>query len=95
MHCTIYACAFITFLPFIMVGWAAAVSAVVLWLSHFWLDTYGPVAWWARRFRHVQMPLEEWVKTPAGFTIFVTVDQIFHAAFLWVPVGLVLWCPRP
>ena len=84
--------------------WRGVAIGGILWGSHFILDSYIPVALWVKYVRRPKiweinvrdqvaskhyLSIEEWIKTPAGFVIFVTVDQIFHILCL-LPVAFLM-----
>lgn len=74
-------------------------AAVVAWLfaSHFVIDSYKPLF----RFRQVMRDpfakdletFKERFQTPAGFVVYVTLDQVFHLLCM-VPVALAV-CALP
>ena len=97
-HCSVYAAGMCVAICPILGGWPLAVSAVVLWASHFVEDTYYTVYLWMRHVRRVPVVRErgvegfrEYVQTPLGLVLMIVVDQIVHLAFLWVPATFALW----
>lgn len=71
MHCAIYTACFC---------WLGFWPCVYIFATHFAIDTYLPL-YWFRKLRGDYKSLEEFkesFKTPAGFMVNATMDQIFH-----------------
>ena len=99
-HCLVYSLFFMPVLfllgasPLVML-----VSFSILFLSHFFIDTYIPVFLWAKYLRKInlkskvfsekQMFLEVF-EDPLCLVLFISIDQICHLAFLWPIVFLLL-----
>ena len=95
VHCTVYT--FGMFLPLMLMGLGPLflfISLGVLWLSHFFIDTYVPVFLWAKYVRKMPGLSKETAKEifsqPLNLILAIVVDQLFHLTFLWVPVILAL-----
>lgn len=96
LHCAIYTAGFLPLMWLLdFEAWKFAAGAAVLFLSHFFEDTYIPVYLWAKHVRRIPEIRErgieafiEQFKTPLGLVLFITVDQIIHLMFLWVLVWL-------
>lgn len=91
-HCLIYS---LGFLPvFWLLDLSAAFSAVlfsILWVSHFIEDTYWPVFLWAKYIRRPpSLDTVEFVKTPLGLILVITMDQIIHLAFVLLCAALIV-----
>ena len=91
-HCIDYALAFIILLTICSFSSIAVwASALVLFVSHFIIDTYIPTYWWVKYTRK-PLPVEqftiekfkEYAATPIGAIITITVDQIFHLVFVLI-----------
>lgn len=71
IHCLIYTLCFY---------WLGFLPCLYIFLTHFVIDTYLPL-YWFRKLRGDYSNIEEFresFKTPAGFMVNVTFDQIFH-----------------
>ena len=70
-----------------------------LFFTHFIIDSYKPVAWWAKNVRHdpafdqhpddYETAMKAMMSTPVGAILCITMDQILHLACL-VPVAIIL-----
>lgn len=103
-HCYLYTLPFIPLFLALGMGFVGtAFCAVVLFVSHFYEDTYVPVYLWAK---HIRVPPDmgpglpdemnkeafvKFIETPLGKILMIAVDQIIHLTFLWVPVLVLLW----
>jgi len=98
-HCLIYTvlcCAIIY--PFRGDWLILAVSAVLLFFSHFLEDTYIPVFIWARLIRKPgpMDNLDDFVtfaETSLGKILLIVIDQLVHLVFL-LPVAVMIVCPH-
>lgn len=102
-HCTIYTLFFVPVLAMLTTTFVSFLACIViLWGSHYVIDTYVPVLLWARYLRKIarlQKADEEeelgeafvslW-KEPVYPILFIAVDQIFHLMFLWPVVLFIL-----
>ena len=66
----------------------------LLFVSHFIEDTYIPVYLWMKYIRKVPLvkrreDFAEYVKTPLGCVLAITIDQIIHIIFL-IPIAYIL-----
>lgn len=100
-HCAIYT---IFFLPPMLLlglsGWWLVFALSNLYISHFIIDTYLPVYFWAKYFRKMEIfndstltPNEQFMKAwsqPIAPILFITVDQILHLLFLWPVIAIIL-----
>jgi hypothetical protein len=99
IHCAVYT---FFFLPALVcmgfTGWWLLLGIANLFISHFIIDTYLPVYFWAKYLRRMkvfntrkstpeQQFLKAW-KQPIAPILFITVDQILHLLFLW-PIVLI------
>jgi len=78
MHCAIYTSCFC---------WLGWLPCVYIFVTHFIIDSYMPL-YYFRKLRGDYTNLEEFkesFKTPAGFMVNVTMDQIFHL-LTFVPI---------
>lgn len=87
-HCLVYTVGFIPLMWLLKFdGLTMGVSAAILFLSHFFEDTYIPVFLWAKYIRRIpDLNREKFISMfgqPLGFTLFIAVDQIIHLLFLW------------
>lgn len=64
-------------------------------------DMYLPVYWWMRYVRKVSVVRErgiedfkEYVKTPLGAILMITVDQIVHLQFVWLVAWYAIYTSR-
>lgn len=97
VHCLKYAVGFVPVLFLIGARWPMVLFAcAVLYLSHYWEDTYKPVIWWMRHVRQVPGLKDEaavmtFLSTNLGFMLLIAVDQIVHITVLvpiaWMVVG--------
>jgi hypothetical protein len=88
-------------------GWRCVVALLTLHVSHYLIDSYWPILWWAKSIRKFPVFKEVgpdksihfrtdrsafWTlySSPTGAILCITVDQLFHLTFLWVPVVLTL-----
>lgn len=97
-HCAIYTAGFIPFmlaLHFTPLEWL--VSLNVLFWSHFYLDTYHGVFLWAKYIRKPpemslgkdpKLGFVEFIQTPLGKILMITIDQISHLLCL-LPVACI------
>jgi len=118
-HCLIYTLGFVPILYILGFSfWEFVISLSLLFLSHFYLDTYHGVFLWAKHIRKPPEMTEPWkevfsrvdgsteitvhppdairgfgefVKTPLGKILMITLDQISHLIFLW-PIVYVAMC---
>jgi hypothetical protein len=99
VHCVVYT---LFFIPAMMLmgfsGWWLLAGISNLFISHFIIDTYLPVFYWAKYMRKMEIFnnnkltqqeqfIEAW-KQPVAPILFITVDQILHLLFLW-PIVLI------
>lgn len=104
-HCLIYTISFWPFFYYLSIGWhKAIVASLVLFLSHFFEDTYYPVFLWAKLIRrppemseynqyHGKDPywgFKEWNGTTLGKILSIVIDQLVHLTFLWVVAIIIL-----
>jgi len=100
-HCAIYTIFFIpVILSMSVYGWWLVACLANLYISHFIIDTYLPVYFWAKYFRAMPVfkdetltPDEQFRKAwtqPIAPILFITVDQIMHLLFLWPVVIIAL-----
>jgi hypothetical protein len=97
-HCLIYAIGFIpVFLLLHLAPVEDAAYLVILFVSHFWEDTYRPVIWWMKHLRrHPDFAgrddieaFKQIIASPLGVILMITVDQIVHLAFIMlIAVGI-------
>jgi len=90
----------IWFIPCFFV-WSTEVSLEAgmggfLWIlfSHYFIDSYWPVYWWAKYLRRMPPPnnprfKEAWLANPVNPILFIAVDQILHVVFL-LPIAILL-----
>lgn len=103
-HCLMYLIGFAAFFMVLNLhGWKYVICAVLLYGSHFFIDTYLPVLWWAkyiRRFPEFQPSLvprtdEEVLRavfsTPVGALLCITIDQLCHISMLWGVVMVIMF----
>ena len=111
-HCAVYAVMF--WFLFLAVGFhgpRAGIATMILFMSHFVIDTYVPVMLWAKylrrapqfsetvfipgtwqdkrietRLRTDEEAFKAFASTPLGLVLMITMDQLFHIAFL-LPVA--------
>jgi hypothetical protein len=93
-HCIVYALLFWPlFLGMGLQGNIVAIITMILFLSHYMIDSYEPVAFWARYLRRAPEALNakqgtghkfllKMGETPLGTVLIVGMDQVFHVAFL-------------
>lgn len=102
-HCAIYTAGFVPLLSYCwyvgaLYGWEFIASLLILFVSHFYLDTYHGVYLWAK---HIRRPPEMtsgdarlgfglFVQTTLGKILMISIDQISHLSFLWIIVYFVL-----
>lgn len=111
-HCLIYTLGFVPLLIWIWIWsvgglliWQLVASLLILFLSHFYLDTYHAVYLWAKYIRRPPEMTEPYMQTPlpdpkAGFVLFVqgtlgkilmiSIDQLTHLICLWPIVWFVI-----
>lgn len=100
-HCAIYSflmglCIAITcvLVPgFSIKAWELAVCFILLFATHYFIDSYKPIYWWAKYIRRIpeirnaengmQAFKELWSK-PVYPILFIAVDQILHLSVLWL-----------
>lgn len=92
-HCIIYSVGFLPYMWYLHFDlFKILICFNVLFWSHFYLDTYHIVYLWARFIRrppemeNVSNPHEgfiQFVQTPLGKILMITIDQISHLSFLW------------
>ena len=82
-------------------AWSTKVSLEMgiigfLWVlvSHYFIDSYWPVYWWARYLRRMPEPnnpryKEAWLVHPVNPVLFIAVDQILHVISL-LPIAVLL-----
>lgn len=103
-HCAIYTLGFIPLL--LVFVWAGAltliqlgISIVILFFSHFYLDTYHGVYLWAKYIRRPpemnapedpKVGFVKFVQTTLGKILMITIDQISHLTFLFPIVWMVM-----
>jgi len=91
LHCTIYAAGFLPILLYFnSLKWVAT-ALYVLWVSHFFEDTYKPVIWWFRNIRrHPAFNSGDFdfkkflAESPLHYILLIAIDQIIHISFLWI-----------
>lgn len=103
-HCLIYTIAFIPILLVMDVSVTAMIiSLFILFISHFFIDTYIPVYLWAKYLRkapplqkenlgnktEMQAFAEMW-SNPVYPILFIAVDQILHLTFLWPVIAAIM-----
>ena len=100
-HCTIYTIFFVPLLLLLTtVLWKVIISIMILWFSHYIIDTYIPVYLWAKHMRKIPHlnclsaePKEKfkelWLK-PVYPILFIVVDQILHLLFLWPAITIIV-----
>lgn len=100
-HCAEYT---LLFFP----AWACALNInvfacvaviCILFFTHFFIDSYRPVMWWAKHVRHHpafddtriddKSAMIAMMSTPVGAILVITMDQIFHLVCL-VPIAIIL-----
>jgi hypothetical protein len=97
-HCVIYTVGFYVLL--ILLGcsfWQWISISAILFITHFIEDTYYLPYLWAKYIRQPREMLfddnkigfEDFIKTPFGHLLIITIDQIIHVVCL-VPVALIL-----
>ena len=106
IHCAIYTAPFGVYMKLLGLSFPRiSIGLLVLFVSHFFEDTYIPVLLWAKHVRkppefdYVGLPTQEkdiaafklFMGTPLGILLGITIDQLIHLGFLWVVVGLILW----
>jgi hypothetical protein len=99
-HCAIYTLGFLPlFYLFGFSWWEWLVGINILFWSHFGEDTYLLVYLWAKYIRRPPQMIEpndpkigfvQFVETPLGKILMITVDQLVHLAFLFPVVWLVM-----
>jgi hypothetical protein len=102
-HCAIYAVGFVPLLlAFIWVGALTpiqlVISIAILFISHFYLDTYHGVYLWAKYIRRPpemncedkKLGFVQFVQTTLGKILMIAIDQISHLSFLWIIVYFVM-----
>jgi hypothetical protein len=102
-HCAIYTAGFVPLLLFFI--WAGALSPLgfgicllILFVSHFYLDTYHGVYLWAKYIRrppemdqeNTRQGFVQFVQTTLGKILMIAIDQISHLFFLWFIVYFVM-----
>lgn len=102
LHCTTYTaiCCFVIALVAQVPAWRLVAIGVLLFVSHFFEDTYLPVYVWARYIRKplemtAQASIEEFktfASTALGKILLIAIDQIVHILFL-IPVAFILVVP--
>lgn len=99
-HCTVYTGGFVIPLFYMLDPQGILVSLGLLWISHFLIDTYVPVYFWAKYLRRppeMQDPISElegfkaFAKQPLGLLLVVSMDQAWHVAFLLLVAFLVTY----
>jgi len=100
-HCALYTFLMLIFTRFIWgpqrFFWLLAIfMGVILFVSHFFIDTYLPTYWWMRYIRRPPLVVakgmegfKEYAQTPLGLLLIVVVDQLWHILAL-VPVAKLL-----
>lgn len=91
-HCFIYTINFVPVMYFLdLSALQIVVSILLLFISHFFEDTYYPVMLWAK---YVRKPPEfatgesdetafiKWASTPLGKILAIVADQLVHLVFL-------------
>ena len=89
LHVTIYCVPFVVL--FAVLGYSAWALAIAwIWVTHFWIDSYKPLMWFRRlggdKLAFDKEQFRDAFKTPRGFFVYVTYDQIFHLITL-LPVA--------
>jgi hypothetical protein len=96
-HCTKYAAAFVPLL-FVTTNWAVMLMSLgILFVSHYFIDSYVPVMLWAKHLRkavqfecvgkrYPPQPWQDKVVEPRGFDN----DEEAFKAFAATPLGLIL-----
>lgn len=84
-HCGKYTLIFLPLLYLTGMDWQKQIaSLLILFSTHFVLDTYIPVMLWAKYLRLVEITDEESFKkfasTPLGLILVITIDQLMHIA---------------
>lgn len=102
-HCYIYTLGFAPLMYFMFPDWRDLVfSLTVLWWSHFLIDTYIPVYFWAKYLRKppqmVKPPNElegftAFAKEPLGLVLVIAMDQAWHILFLF-PIAVLYVIPE-
>src|ERR1700677_537230 len=95
-HCLIYTLGFVPLLFFCwhigaLLAWQFVASLLILFFSHFYLDTYHGVFLWAKYIRRPpEMDIENkksgfvaFIQTTLGKILMISIDQISHLLFLW------------
>lgn len=102
-HCGIYTAGFVPLLTYCwsvgaLYGWELLASLVILFVSHFYLDTYHGVYLWAKYMRkppemasgNSRAGFISFVGTTLGKILMISIDQISHLTFLFPIVYFVL-----
>jgi hypothetical protein len=102
-HCLIYTLGFVPLLlTFTYVGALTllelSICLLILFVSHFYLDTYHGVYLWAKYIRRppemdqadTRQGFIQFVQTTLGKILMISIDQISHLFFLWPIVYMVL-----
>jgi len=104
-HCLIYTVSFFPFFYYLSIGWSKFIAAAaVLFLSHFFEDTYYFVFLWAKHIRRPPemseynqyhgtdpyMGFKTWNGTTLGKILSIMIDQLVHIFFLWVVAFIIL-----
>ena len=91
-HVTIYTALMIFPIVFILEGRLdyIIISMAVTWVTHFIGDTYAIVFLWAKYIRQIPEELQT-PKEPLTLILAIVIDQLWHIAWLGVPVALAVW----
>jgi hypothetical protein len=102
-HCLVYTLGFVPLLLiFTHVGALTllelSICLLILFMSHFYLDTYHGVYLWAKYIRRppemdqadTRQGFIQFVQTTLGKILMISIDQISHLFFLWPIVYMVL-----
>ena len=106
VHCLKYSAAMSAPLLLLVPGRVALTSMVILWVSHFIIDTYIPVFLWAHFFRRPpQLKVDDYLtfdywgafkefsSDPLGRILCLVIDQVLHLVYL-IPVAILVVYPH-